>query len=63
VADGWVGGSISVSTGTTAAIVSTKWPFFPKSPTFNDMNDGLWQQVHREAAEIHAHAAWLKITP
>jgi hypothetical protein len=27
------------------------------------MNDELWQQVQREAAEIHAHAAWLKITP
>ena len=27
------------------------------------MNDDLWQQVQREAAEIHSHAAWLKITP
>ncbi|HET6879415.1 MAG TPA: hypothetical protein VFI31_04650 [Pirellulales bacterium] len=27
------------------------------------MNDELLQQVQREAAEIHAHAAWLKITP
>jgi hypothetical protein len=27
------------------------------------MNDELWQQVQREAAEIHSHAAWLKITP
>lgn len=27
------------------------------------MNDELWQQVQREAAEIHSHAAWLQITP
>lgn len=27
------------------------------------MNDELWQQVQREAAEIHSHAAWLKIAP
>jgi hypothetical protein len=27
------------------------------------MNDDLWQQVQREAADIHSHAAWLKITP
>lgn len=27
------------------------------------MNDELWRQVQREAAEIHSHAAWLKITP
>lgn len=27
------------------------------------MNDELWQQVQREAVEIHAHAQWLKITP
>ncbi|HWB10409.1 MAG TPA: hypothetical protein VG826_14350 [Pirellulales bacterium] len=27
------------------------------------MNDELWQQVQREAAQIHSHAAWLKITP
>jgi hypothetical protein len=27
------------------------------------MNDEIWQQVQREAAEIHTHAAWLKITP
>jgi hypothetical protein len=27
------------------------------------MNDDLWEQVRREAAEIHSHAAWLKITP
>ena len=27
------------------------------------MNDELWQQVEREAAEIHSHATWLKITP
>ena len=27
------------------------------------MNDELWQQVQREAAEIHVHAQWLKITP
>lgn len=27
------------------------------------MNDELWQQVQREAAEIHSHAGWLKITP
>ena len=27
------------------------------------MNDEIWQQVEREAAEIHSHAAWLKITP
>ena len=27
------------------------------------MNDDLWQQVQREAAEIHSHAEWLKITP
>jgi hypothetical protein len=26
------------------------------------MNDDVWQQVQREAAEIHSHAAWLKIT-
>jgi hypothetical protein len=27
------------------------------------MSDDIWQQVQREAAEIHAHAEWLKITP
>ncbi|HVA46912.1 MAG TPA: hypothetical protein VNH11_11145 [Pirellulales bacterium] len=27
------------------------------------MNDELWQQVQREASEIHSHAAWLQITP
>lgn len=26
-------------------------------------SDELWQQVQREAAEIHSHAAWLQITP
>lgn len=27
------------------------------------MNDEMWQQVQREAAEIQAHAEWLKIKP